>query len=196
MRRWAVTGPAGGGKSALCGFLADRGAALVNGDHLGHEVLARKDIVAAIGAEFGQDLVSTGAVDRAALGAIVFADSAALDQLNRITHGPLSALAGRRLDKLEREGIHRLAVFEAAVYFALPPVPGIELVITVTASASTRQTRLIELGGLAPGEARGRIAAQQPLHDGWDRANLVLTNDGSLSTLEAEAKKLWSRLKD
>jgi dephospho-CoA kinase len=135
-------------------------------------------------------------VDRAALGAIVFADSEALDKLNRITHGPLSALAGRRLDKLEREGIHLLAVFEAAVYFALPPVPGIELVITVTASSSTRLARLIQFNGLAPGDARARTAAQQPLHDGWDRANLVLTNDGSLSTLEAEAKKLWSRLKD
>ena len=48
MRRWVVTGPAGGGKSALCRFLAERGAALVNGDHLGHEILARPDIVAAI----------------------------------------------------------------------------------------------------------------------------------------------------
>jgi dephospho-CoA kinase len=196
MRRWVVTGPAGGGKSALSGFFADRGAALVNGDHLGHEVLARKEIIAAIGAEFGPDVVSSGTVDRAALGTLVFAEPAALVRLNRITHGPLATLAGERLDELEKEGGHRLAVFEAAVYFALPPVPKIEMVITVMASEPTRLTRMMKLKGLAPGEARARIAAQIPLQDGWDGADVVLENEGSLATLEAAAEMLWSRLQD
>ncbi len=196
MIRWVVTGPAGAGKSDLCGFFTDRGAAIVDGDRLGHEILAREDILANIITEFGSGVVSDGSVDRAALGRLVFADPAALARLNGITHGPLAALAGHRLDELEKEGRHRLAVLEAAVYFLLPPVSGIELVITVTASASTRLTRMTGGGVLSPAEARSRLEAQHFLEDGWARADVVVVNDGSVSELENAAEDLWSRLKD
>jgi dephospho-CoA kinase len=196
MRRWAVTGPAGGGKSAFCGFLAECGAAIISGDSLGHEILANPDIVLAIGRRFGREFVGAGEVDRAALGKLVFADPHRLEQLNWITHGPLAALAGRRLEELESEGRHRLAVLEAAVYFALPPVPGIELVITVTASETTRLARLTGPGGLTPGNARRRIRAQQSLQEGWASADVVLNNEGTLADLQAAAEKLWSRLED
>ncbi len=196
MIRWAVTGPVGAGKSALCELFAAQGAAIVDGDHLGHEILGREDIISNIIAEFGSGMVGDGSVDRAALGGLVFADPAALDKLNGITHGPLAALAGRRLDELEKEGRHRLAVLEAAVYFLLPPVPGIELVITVTASVSMRLLRLTTGGVLSPAEARSRIEGQNSLEEGWARANVVLVNDGPVSELETAASALWARLGD
>jgi dephospho-CoA kinase len=196
MRRWAVTGPAGGGKSAFCGFLAACGAAVVSGDRLGHEILARPDIVAAVGRAFGRTFVTSGKVDRAALGELVFASPQKLDRLNRITHGPLAELAGRRLDDLEKAGRHRLAVLEAAVYFALPPVRGIEFVVTVTASVATRLARLTGPGGLTRATARQRITAQQPLQKGWSGADVVLENEGTLAELQATAESLWSRLED
>ena len=196
MRRWIVTGPAGAGKSALCGIFHDRGAAIVDGDRLGHEILAREDIVFAIGAEFGSGVVPGGSVDRMALGALVFADPVALERLNRITHGPLATLAQRQLDKLEKEGSHPLAVFEAAVYFLLPPMPGIDLVIAVTSCETVRFTRLTEMAGLEPRQARFRIEAQHYLEDGWAGADVVLANDGPFFELEAAAEALWSGLKD
>jgi len=196
MRRWVVTGPAGAGKSVLCGFFATRGAAIVDGDRLGHEILARKDIVSSVAMEFGSGVVTGGSVDRSALGALVFADPVALRRLNRITHGPLAELAGQRLDELEKAGSHRLAVFEAAVYFLLPPVPAIDLVIAVTASITTRLARLTGAAGLSAPEAQARIKAQQSLDGGWSDADVFLTNDGSLSDLEAAAGVVWSRLMD
>jgi len=196
MRRWVVTGPTGAGKSILCGIFAGRGAAIVDGDVLGHEILVREDIVTAIVAEFGPDVVAGGAVDRAVLGALVFADPLALERLNRITHGPLSALAERRLDELGKEGRHRLAVFEAAVYFLLSPVSCIDLVVTVTASETTRFVRLTQMAGLSPREARFRIEAQHSLEHGWAGADVVLANDGPLSDLEKAADALWARLED
>ena len=196
MIRWVVTGPAGAGKSALCGLFAGRGAAVLDGDRLGHEILVREDVVANIIAEFGSDLVSGGSVDRAALGALVFSDPVALGKLNGITHGPLAALMGQRLDELEKEGLHRLAVLEAAVYFLLPPVPGIDFVITVTASPAKRLARMTDRGFLSPTEALARIEAQRSMEDGWARADVVVGNDGPVSELEHTAEKLWSRLED
>jgi len=196
MIRWAVTGPAGAGKSALCDLLAEKGAAIVDADRLGHEILAGEDIISNIITEFGSGMVCNGSVDRAALGSLVFDDPVALEKLNGITHGPLAALAGRKLDELEKEGRHRLAVLDAAVYFLLPPVPGIELVITVTASVSKRVDRLTIDGVLSPGEARSRIEAQRIMEDGWARADVVLANDGPVSELETAATELWARLED
>jgi dephospho-CoA kinase len=189
-----VTGPVGGGKSSLCGFLSDRGAAIVSADVLGHEILARSDIISAIGHSFGTEVIVSGEVDRSALGKIVFGNRVELDRLNRITHGPLSLLAAKRLDELEKTGGHPLAVLEAAVYFALPPVPGIELVITVTASVQTRLGRLVDRKDLTPDQALARIEAQDSLQEGWDKADVVLINEGPRSHLEAAAAELWARL--
>jgi dephospho-CoA kinase len=196
MIRWVVTGPAGAGKSALCGLFADRGAAVLDGDRLGHDILGREDVVANIINEFASGVVTDGTVDRAALGALVFSDPIALGKLNGITHGPLAALMGQRLDELEKEGLHRLAVLEAAVYFLLPPVPGIDLVITLTASPSTRLARMTDSGSLSPAQARSRIEAQRSMEGGWGHADVIVGNDGPVSELKNIAEDLWSRLKD
>jgi len=196
MRRWVVTGPAGGGKSTFCSLLAERGAVILDGDRLGHEVLGQEDVISAIAAEFGSGVMRAGTVDRAALGSLVFAEASALQRLNRITHRPLAALMGHRLDDLENERRHRLAVLEAAVYFLLPPVPGIEMVITVTAPKALRFARLTGPGGLGETEAWRRIEAQAFMAEGWNSADIVLGNEGTLADLETAAQALWSRLGD
>jgi len=196
MKCWAVTGGAGTGKSALCRFLAARGAAVVNGDLLGHEILARPSIAAAIEGAFGPGVMAAGAVDRSALGAVVFADPEALATLNGITHGPLADLADRRLGELASAGGHRLAVLEAAVYFLLPRIPRIDLVIAVRAELPLRIARLTAAGDLTVRQARARIDAQRYLEKGWAGADVVLVNDGALADLAAAADALWDRLED
>ena len=196
MRRWVVTGPTGAGKSIFCGFLARDGAFILDGDSLGHEILERPEISLALEKEFGGRVIRKGSVDRGALGVIVFQDPEALERLNRITHGPLSDLAANKLDDLDKSGLHRLAVLEAAVYFLLPPVPGVDLVITVTASEAVRRKRLMESSGLDGDEALSRIHAQRPLEKGWAGADIVLVNEDSLRSLETEASVLLARLED
>jgi len=196
MKRWVVTGPAGAGKSSLCRLLADRGAAIVDGDALGHEILQWEDTVERIATEFGDGVVDNGRVNRVALGKIVFQDPSALKNLNRITHGSLTGLVSRRLDELEATGRYRLAVLDAAVYFLLPPVPGIELVVTVTAAEEIRIGRLTAGGVLDLAQATARVHAQRVMTAGWDRADLVLANDGSTADLEHAAGLLWERLED
>jgi dephospho-CoA kinase len=195
MRRWVVTGPAGSGKSELCRMLAARGAAILDGDTLGHEVLATAEVTASVAATFGPGVISGGRVDRKALGSMVFGDPVALKKLNGLTHGPLSEMITSLLGELEQAERYRLAVLEAAVYFLLPPVPKVELVITLTGDPEIRLGRLIQ-AGLDSRSAAARIAAQEYMEAGWTNADLVLANDGPLSDLEAVAEALWERLDD
>lgn len=194
MIRWAVTGPTASGKSRLTALLAERGAAVVNGDALGHEVLARPEVAAAIAEEFGSEYVAGGIVDRGRLGRLVFADPVSLDRLNHLTHGPLSELAAVRLDALEKSGEHVLAVFEAAVYFLLPSPPPVDLVVVVNASPAIRQKRLAEKPGIDDLAATERVAAQAAMEPLWRRGDVVFDNDGDEAALARFAEQLWNRL--
>lgn len=194
MIRWAVTGPAASGKSRLTALLAERGAAVVDGDRLGHEILARPEVAGAIEREFGSEYVAGGIVDRGRLGRLVFADPVSLGRLNQLTHGPLSTLAGERLEELARSGEHELAVFEAAVYFLLPSPPRVDLVVVVNASAAVRQMRLAEKPGIDDTAAAQRVAAQASMDSLWGRGDLVFHNDGDEAALVRFADQLWSRL--
>ncbi len=189
MIRWVVTGPAGAGKSTLSAALAELGAKVIDGDALGHEILARPPVAASIAEAFGPGVVVDGVVDRSALGTIVFSDPAELSRLDALTHPALSALAGERLDALARGGC-ALAVFEAAVYFRLPTPPAADLVIVVDAAGEQRMARMVA-SGLSPAAASARLAGQSHLASLWARADLTVHNDGTPNALVATAARLW-----
>ncbi len=191
MRRWAVTGPIGAGKSSVSALLAARGAAVVDGDALGHEILDRPDVRAAVAAAFGDDVVTAGRIDRGRLGPRVFADPAALDRLNALTHPPLARLMAERLDALAAAGTHALAVLEAAVYFLLPSPPRVDLVVAVDAPAPLRVRRLAAARGLDAEAAADRVAAQAGWDALWARADHTIVNDGSPADLELAVDALW-----
>jgi len=193
VRRWAVTGPIGAGKSAVSALLAARGAAVLDGDALGHEILARPEVRDAIGASFGPGVVHDGRVDRAVLGPLVFADPAQLARLNAITHPPLADLMQERLDALAAAGDHALAVLEAAVYFLLPHPPRLDLVIAVDAPPALRAARLAATRGLDAAAAAARIAAQAPWDAFWSRADRIIVNDGTPADLARAVDDLWRR---
>ena len=193
MRRWVVTGPAGAGKSLLVAWLAEQGAVVIDADGLGHELLARPAIQAAIRSTFGSEFVREGAVDRQALGQLVFSDPAQLQRLNALMHPPLAAAIVQRLAKFEAAGGADLAVLEAAVYFLLPPTVPMDMTIAVVARESTREQRLIAQRGLAPAVARQRIVAQRALDHLWSRADLVLENDDSAEDLRRRAEEVLAK---
>jgi dephospho-CoA kinase len=191
MKRWAVTGPTGAGKSAVTALLAARGAVVLDGDHLGHVVLGRPEVVAALAERFGPSCVADGAVDRAALGRRVFSDAGALAALDAITHGPLCVLMEQELAALAGAG-PALAVLEAAVYFRLPAPPRMDLVVAVLAGQPIRAERLAARTGLTVAEALARVRSLSHLDPDWTRADLTIHNDGAPDELAAAVDRLWS----
>jgi dephospho-CoA kinase len=181
--RWVVTGPAGAGKSLVVSLLADRGARVVDADAEGHAVLREPAVAAEIAAAFGADCVAGGEVRRDVLGPRVFGDREALDRLNRITHGRLSARLAARLDALEAEADEPgLAVVEAAVYFLLPPFGPVDLVIAVDAPPAQRLARLVR-AGLDEAAARARIDVQAGMMPAFAGADVVLANMSGVDDL-------------
>ena len=86
--RIGITGPIGCGKSTMVGWLAERGAVVIDADDEARAVTAPGEPAhAAILARFGDAVRGPdGTLDRAALARLVFADPAALADLEAIVH--------------------------------------------------------------------------------------------------------------
>ncbi len=194
MRRWVVTGPTGAGKTLLTRALVERGAVAVFADGLGHALLDEEEVRGEIRSVFGESVFAGGKVERGSLGRVVFADRRALARLEAIVHPRLADRIGAELDEQAATGRYSLAVLEAAVYFLLPSIGRIDLVICVTATEDVRRERLVE-AGLSPAAAAARIAAQVHLDRDWPKADRRIRNEGDdPGALDAAADELLAEL--
>lgn len=186
----AVTGGIGSGKSTVSTVLRERGAVVVDSDQLARQVVAPGTPgLAAIAERFGAQMIdSDGALDRAALAAVVFADPAARTALEQITH------------PLVRQGfaaVQRSAAADAIVVNDIPLLTTLSvaatfhLVVGVQADAELRIERLIGRG-LGESDARARMAAQLTDDQRAPLCDVVLTNQGPRSELVAAVEELWS----
>ena len=162
-----ITGPIGCGKSTVAAWLGELGAVVIDADLVARDVTpAGSAELAAIAAAFGSDVLrSDGALDRAALGRIVFADPAALKLLEAIVH---PAVRPRILAEIEAA---RVGGAVAVVVEAIKLVEGglatlCDEVWLVTCSAEAQLMR-VRARAAARGEdaadAEARVDAQQGL---------------------------------
>jgi dephospho-CoA kinase len=102
MKIIGITGGSGGGKTSALRALRTLGAYIVDCDTLYHELLDHSAGLLRELAERFPRAVKNGALDRKALGEIVFSDSEALEELNAITHKFVGQEVDRRLKAWER----------------------------------------------------------------------------------------------
>lgn len=108
-----LTGGIGSGKSTVSALLAECGAAVVDADAISRATTAAGgSALPAIEAAFGAGLIGAdGALDRAAMRALVFQDTAARARLEAIIH-PLVADETERQARLAAQNGHPLIVFD------------------------------------------------------------------------------------
>ncbi|WP_282205408.1 dephospho-CoA kinase [Kitasatospora fiedleri] len=195
MLRIGLTGGIGAGKSEVSRQLAARGAVIVDSDVIAREVVAPGTPgLAAVAAEFGPGvLLPDGALDRPALGRIVFAEPARLAELNAIVH-PLVRVRSAELESAA--GPDAIVVHDVPLLAENGLAPLYDLVVVVDVPDGERLRRLVELRGMAEDEARSRMAAQAGREERLAVADLVLDNSGGLEELTARVEELWRRLEE
>jgi len=182
-----LTGPIGCGKSTVAGWLAARGAVVVDADRLAREVVepgqpALARIVEAFGPEV---LAPDGSLDRAALGRRVFDDPAELRRLEAITHPAVRPRIHEAIAAATRAGAP-IVVLEAIRLVDGGYADACDEVWLVVCDPAAQLERLVARGSSAA-EAAQRIAAQAGL---VERARPAATRilDTSGSRDEAEAR--------
>ena len=169
-----ITGGTGCGKTTLLKTIAEKGGLILDCDAIYHELLATDiSLLNAIETRF-PGTVENGTLQRKKLGAIVFSDEKALEDLNKITHGAIKAEVLRRLAHKPK-----LAASDAIGLFEGGLAELCDTTVAVTAPEGVRIQRLMLRDNISEDYARSRIAAQHP--ESWFRehCDCTLENNGT-----------------
>jgi dephospho-CoA kinase len=188
-----LTGGIGSGKSTVSGMLAAKGAVIVDADVITREVQQPgSDVLAAIADRFGKDVLDdTGALRRAHLAAIVFAEPDALRDLNAIVHPAVGAEINRRVRELT--STDRVVVLDIPL-LTENPRGELQGKIVVDVPVEVQVERLVRSRGFTEADVRARIARQASREERLKDADFVIDNSGTLDDLGTQMQELWEWL--
>lgn len=195
MKIIGLTGGIGSGKSTVAQYLAELGAAVMELDKVGHEVLKSgsqpfKKVVSA----FGKDILNAeGEIDRARLAKRVFKAPEALARLNRIVHPAIDKIINERIAAYRRQGV-KVVVLEAAAMLEAGKAAQVDELWVTTAPEGTVLRRLRERSQYSAAESMERINAQLSDKERIKKADVVIDTGVSLDEVKAKVKAEWRRL--
>lgn len=186
-----LTGGIGSGKSAAADLFAERGVAVIDTDVIAHALTkVGGAAMPLIRAEFGDEVVNgDGALDRAAMRAMAFADPSARKRLEAILH-PL----------IRSESERQLAAASAGAPYAMLVVPllieagdyrkRVNRIAVVDCAEATQIARVMRRSGLARPEIERILAAQATRSERLAAADDLIDNDGDIAALPPQVERL------
>ena len=176
-----ITGGTGCGKTTLLDAIAEKGGLVLDCDAIYHELLqSDQEMLAAIADRF-PGTVENGELQRKKLGAIVFADDAALADLNRITHSAVKREVLRRLETAkDLVAIDAIGLFEGGLAELC------DVTVAVCAPVEMRVQRIMARDGISREYAVSRIEAQHGEEWFRSRCSHVLVNDGTKADFQSK----------
>ena len=176
MKRVAITGGIGSGKSTVCRALSEiSGAPIYDSDRRAKEIMAtspevRQDLVEF----FGEEVFEGGVLNRPLIASQVFGNEEKLQRLNAIVHPRV--VADFELWAESQRGEY--VILESALLFTSPLVGHYDLAVVVDAPIELRIARCVARDGATAEQIRRRIESQMPAEEMRARADLVVEADG------------------
>lgn len=185
-----LTGGIGAGKSEVANRLAAHGAIVIDSDRLARAAVAPgTDGLAEVVAAFGSQVLGPdGALDRAAVARLVFADEEARRRLEAIVH---PRVRGRSAELVASAPADAVIVNDVPLLVEAGLAAAFQLVIVVLAPVETRVGRLVAGRGMSADEAYARIRAQASDEERRAVADVVIVNDGSVRALCERVDAVW-----
>lgn len=191
-----LTGGIASGKTAATDYLQSLGAIVVDADVESRAVTAEGgEALPVIRETFGDGVFhEDGTLDRAALGAMVFADIAKRRMLEKIVH----PMVQRRTLQAIREAGQR---GESIVFLSVPLLyeSGMDALCDETwvfyVDGETQLRRLMARDNLSAEEARRRIDSQMPADERAARAQIVIRTGRPIEQTRAEIRSVCRDLK-
>lgn len=188
-----ITGGTGCGKTTALRQLEKKGAMIIDCDAIYHEMLeTNTEMLMDIERFFPGSLVD-GKLDRKTLGAVVFSNEAALEDLNAITHHHIGLEVKRLLEDWAMQG-GTLAAIDAIALIESGLSEKCKAVIGVVADKTTRIERIMKRDGIDREYAMMRVCAQYPNEYFEEHCEYILRNDGSEKEFEKQCNKLFKEV--
>ncbi len=183
-----ITGGTGSGKTTLLEVAGELGFQILDCDAIYHRLLQTDcELLQEIEKNF-PGVVENGQLMRKKLGAQVFADEAALERLNHITHGAVRREVEKHLKAGQYIAIDAIALFESGMDALC------DTTVAVIAPKEDRVKRLIQRDGVTEAYARSRIAAQKS--DWWyaEHCDTLLRNDSTPESFRIKCLAFFRQL--
>ena len=191
MKKIALTGSIGMGKSTVANMFVDAGIPLFDADA---EVRAMQDyggeLVAEIEARF-PGTMRDGKVDRDLLAARVLGDRDELAALELIVHPKVMQ---RRERFIESHAGAAALLFDIPLLFETGGEKAFDTVIVVSAPADVQRARVLARPGMTPAKLDSILARQMPDSAKRERADFVVDTGGSLDATRKQALDILSCL--
>ncbi len=189
MKVIGLTGNIGCGKSTVAGMLRDLGVATIDADAVAREIRHNDaDARAEIERRFGT-------YEAADLGRIVFADRAALRDLERILHPRVRGAIRARLAELAHAGEAAAAV-EVIKLFESPLADACDEIWVVRCDEADALARLAAARGMTEADARRRLANQSRQEEKVAGADVVIDGSAPMEETRRQVVEAYRRLMD
>jgi dephospho-CoA kinase len=198
MSKWAgkyvigLTGNIGTGKSVVRKMLEHLGAYGIDADMLAHRAISKdapgyQQVLQIFGKWV---LEEDGQINRARLGALVFANPTALQQLEKVVH----PLVGQATDFMIRRASQPVIVIEAIKLIEAGTKADCDSTWVVTVPEAVQVERLVKQRGMNEEQARLRIKAQSSQEEKIAQANVVINNEGSYDKTWQQVLSAWEKM--
>ena len=196
MLRMGLTGGIASGKSAVAAMLREMGFCVLEADIVAHKLLEPVQVAHdEVLREFGSDLEGPdGKIDRAKLGALVFADPTKLAKLNRIIHPRVEQIVLQKFCEWERNGVRDAAFVEAALLVEAGLADKLDGLVVAFCSPEQQLERL-RARGMSEIEAKRRMTAQMPVEEKLRHATEKIDCSGALEETRAQVRALAAKLR-
>lgn len=186
-----LTGGIASGKSTVAAMLAEAGARIIDADRIARDVVAPgREAFQAVCAHFGDTVLQPdGHLDRARLGAMVFHDSRAREDLERIVHPFVFQQMATDLKQLAATQPGAVVILDIPLLIESGWHTTLPFIVLVHVPEALQLSRLIRRDGLAAVDARARIRAQMPIEAKRAYADVIIDNSGSR---EATRRQVWA----
>lgn len=187
-----LTGGIASGKSTVASAWTELGGKEIDADQLAREVVEPGTPgLAAVQKAFGDSVISNGALDRTALGQIVFSNTDKRKQLEAIVHPLVKQLAAKRIADLPNDSI---VIYNVPLLVEAAVDLDFNKVVTVEAPAEKQIERLVSIRKMDRAEAERRVAAQASPVERANAADVILNSNQDLHLLLKDARKLWHQI--
>ena len=196
MQRWGLTGGIASGKSTVAAMLRESGFKVLEADNLAHQLIepgqpAYNEVVQ----QFSREILNEdGRINRATLGAVVFADRSKLAALNAIVHPRVAKATQDQFEVWERDGVRDAAFVEAALIVEAGMHKQLDGVVVAWCQPQQQLDRLVARG-MSPSEAKRRIALQMPNDEKLRYATATIDCSRSMEETGRQVEALAAKLK-
>lgn len=187
-----LTGGIASGKSTVASAWVELGGVEIDADQLAREVIEPGTPgLAAVHRIFGDSVISNGALNRAALGQIVFSNTDKRKQLESIVHPLVKELAAKRIAQLPDDSI---VIYNVPLLVEAAVDLHFNKIVTVEAPVERQIERLVSIRKMDRADAERRVAAQASPVERANAADVILNSNQDLQLLLKDARRLWQQI--